>query len=102
MTYFPLLAMPLTPRPIVQEMVMGSSGGSPVGETVAAPSHLSREGPFHVHQDASDSGATPRVLDSLPGCQYRKTSYDKDLSPAYGIYLHDPRLLEYVGAPESA
>ena len=35
------------------------------------------------------------------------TSYDEDadlsdLSPAYGIHLHDPRLLEYVGAPESA
>ena len=25
-----------------------------------------------------------------------------DFSPAYGIHLHDPRLLEYVGAPESA
>ena len=41
------------------------------------------------------------------GCQYRMTSYDEenggpDLSPAYGIQLHDPRLLEYVGAPESA
>ena len=23
-------------------------------------------------------------------------------TPAYGIELHDPRLLEYVGAPESA
>ena len=35
------------------------------------------------------------------------TSYDddadrSDLDPAYGLYLHDPRLLEYVGAPESA
>ena len=35
------------------------------------------------------------------------TSYDEDTSssefnPAYGIHLHDPRLLEYVGAPESA
>ena len=35
------------------------------------------------------------------------TSYDEDvdrsdLSPAYGIHLHDPRLLEYVGASESA
>ena len=34
------------------------------------------------------------------------TSYDEennrsDFSPAYGIHLHDPRLLEYVGAPES-
>ena len=68
---------------------------------------VSRERPFDVHADASVSGASPRVLDSLPGCQYRMTSYDEDnnrsdFSPAYGIYLHDPRLFEYVGAPESA
>ena len=98
-----LLAMPLTPRPIGEEMVLGSAVGSPAGEPVAAPSHsmsdLSREGPFDVHQDASG--------DSLPCCQYRMTSYDEDadrsdLSLAYGVHLHDPRLLEYVGAPESA
>ena len=92
-------------------MVLGSSVGSPVGEPVVVPSHgmpdLSREGPFDVHQDASESEATPQVLDNFPGCQYRMTSYDddvdrSDLSPAYGIHLHDPRLLEYVGAPESA
>ena len=47
-------------------------------------------------------GASPRVLTSLPGCQYRMTSYDEENSPAYDIHLHDPRLLEYVGAPESA
>ena len=34
-------------------------------------------------------------------------SYDddadrSDLDPAYGLHLHDPRLLEYVDAPESA
>ena len=43
----------------------------------------------------------------MRGCQYRMTSYDQDsggpdFSPAYGIQLHDPRLLEYVGATESA
>ena len=80
----PLLVMPLTPHPIVDDLV-----------------------PDDVHQDALESGATPQVLDSLPGCQYRMTSYDddvdrSDLNPAYGIHLHDPRLLEYVGAPESA
>ena len=68
---------------------------------------LSREGPFDVLQDCSASGASPRVLDSMRGCQYRMTSYDEekgspDFNPAYGIQLHDPRLLEYVGAPESA
>ena len=40
--------MPLTPRPIVEEMVLGSAVGSPAGEPVAAPSHgmpdLSRGG----------------------------------------------------------
>ena len=49
----------------------------------------------------------PRVLDGMRGCQYRMTSYDQDsggpdFCPAYGIQLHDPRMLEYVGAPESA
>ena len=68
---------------------------------------LSLEGPFDVHQDRPVSGASPRVLDSMRGCQYRMTSHDQesggpDCSPAYGIQLHDPRLLEYVGATESA
>ena len=35
------------------------------------------------------------------------TSYDEegggpDFTPAYSVQLHDPRLLKYVGAPESA
>ena len=51
-------------------------------------------------------GATPLVLESLPGCQYRMTSYDTadrtDVDPAYGLQLHDPLFLEYVGALESA
>ena len=51
---------------------------------------LSRERPFDVHQVTTESGASPRVLDSLPGCQYRMTSYDvandrSDVSPAYAI-----------------
>ena len=107
----PLLSMPLTPRPVVVDMVPESSVGSPAGVPVVPPSDgmpdLSREGPFDVHQDALESGSTPQVLDSLPGCQYRMASYDddvdrSDLNPAYGFHLHDPLLLEYVGAPESA
>ena len=63
---------------------------------------LSREGPFDVHQDSSRSGASPRVLDSLRGCQYCMTSFDEDNSssefnPAYGIHLHDPQLLDVCG-----
>ena len=39
-----------------------SAGGSP---------DLSREGPIDVSQDSSVSGVTPRVMDNLPGFQYR-------------------------------
>ena len=110
-TDLPLPVMPLTPRPIVDGVVPESSVGSPARESVVVFIYgmpdLSQEGPFDVHQDTLESGATPQVLDSLTGCQYRMTSYDddvdrSDLNPAYGLHLHDPRLLEYVGAPESA
>ena len=83
-TDFPFLPAPLTPRQIIEKLVPGSVEGSPTGEPVAAASlsmpDLSREGPFDVHQDSSRSGASPRVLDSLRGCQYRMTSYDEDTS----------------------
>ena len=69
----PLLLAPLTPCRI------GSS--SQTGESDAAGGHprlpdLSREGPFDVLQHRPDSGASPRVLDGVRGCQYRMTSYD--------------------------
>ena len=51
----PLLSKPLTPLPVVVDVVMESSVGSPAGEPVV-PSDgmpdLSREGPFDMHQDA--------------------------------------------------
>ena len=66
---------------------------------------LSREGPFDVHGGTSDTGDIPLIPDGLPGCPYRMTSYDRaevaDVDPAYGLQLHHPRFLEYVGAPES-
>ena len=107
----PVLSSPLTPLPVVVDMAPESCVGSPAGVPVAPSSdgmlYLSREGPFDVLQDALESGATPQVINSFPGCQYRMTSYDdsvdrSDLNPAYGFHLHDPRLLEYVGAPKSA
>ena len=109
-TDFPFLPAPLSPRQIIEKMVQGLLRVPRQGNVAAASPcmpDLSREGPFDVHQDTSWSGASPRVLGSLRGCQYRMTSYDEDTSssefnPAYNIHLHDPRLLEYVGAPESA
>ena len=75
-------------------------------EEVGGPD-VSREGPYEVHDVPPESGQSPLILNSMPGCQYRMTSYDDrdsraDLDPAYGIHLHDPRMMEYMGAPESA
>ena len=67
----------------------------------------SREGPFDIHQDQSRSVASPRFLQDTQGvsvsddfvrCGVRWTKFRTRAR----VQLHDPRLLEYVGAPESA
>ena len=102
--FAPLPPVALTPRPMGSSPHVGESDED--GGCSGLPD-LSREGPFDVHQDRPHSGASPRILDGMQGCQFRMTSYDEehsgpDFTPAYGVQLHDPRLLEYVGAPESA
>ena len=97
-------ALPLIPRPAT-----ASHHGGEL-DAVGGPSEvpdLSREGPFDIHQDHPHCVASPRLLQDTQGCPFRMTSYDEetsgpDFTPAYGVQLHDPRLLEYVGAPESA
>ena len=79
--------------------VVEGSGESPPAmgrqaDQVGGPD-LSREGPFEVYDVPSTSEQAPWIINSLPGCQYRMTSYDDrdscaDLDPAYGIHLHDP------------
>ena len=68
---------------------------------------LSREGPFDACEVVPDAGQSPLILDGMEGCQYRMTSYDERQSSSntdssYGIHMHDPRVIEYMGAPESA
>ena len=108
---YPPVLQPMTSEPMVEVIVVESAmdSTSTAGVVDCAPvgPDVSREGPFDVHQLPPVSGTTPWVLDSLPGCQYRMTSYDEkdtgsDVNPAYGIHLHNPCLLEYVGMPESA
>ena len=67
----------------------------------------SREGPFDIHQDHLRSASSPQLLQDTQGCLFRMTSYDVEsggpnFAPEYGVQFHDPCLLEYVGAPESA
>ena len=88
----PLLPAPLTPRRIIEKLVSGLIVASPTGETSVAVAQprmpdLSREGPFDVHQDCSTSGASPRVLDSMRGCQYRMASYDEENGGPDYIYM---------------
>ena len=85
------------------------TGASPhVGESDADGGRsvvpdLSREGPFDVHQDRPHSGASPRLLDGMQGCQLRMTSYDEehsgpDFTPAYGVQ-HWADTIECTGSP---
>ena len=48
-----------------------------------------------------------RLLETgLPGCPYRLSDFGglpfSDENPAYGLEIHHPRFLEFVGVPESA
>ena len=49
---------------------------------------------------------SPLINTSMPGCPYRMTSYPGtamvDADTRYGLQLHHPRFLEFIGAPESA
>ena len=99
-----LPAAPLTSRPATVSQPVDEL--DTLRERVDVPD-LSHEGPFDIHRDRHHSGASPRLCQDNQGCPFRITSYDPekggpDFSPEYGVQLHDPRLLEYVGAPESA
>ena len=88
----------------VVEGTEGSPSSARCADTIGVGPDISREGPFDVCEADHEMGQSPMVLDSMAGCQYRMTSYEdrEDLDPSYGIHLHDPRMMEYMGAPESA
>ena len=84
-TDFPFLPAPLTPRPIGEKMV---SRLAIVAASLSLPD-LSREGPLMFIR-------TLRGRGPLHGSTLDSSS---EFNRAYSIHLHDPRLLEYVGAP---
>ena len=65
-----------------------------------------REGPFDVRATPMETEDSPLITASMPGCPYRMTSYTGtamvDADTRYGLQLHHPRFLEFIGAPESA
>ena len=65
-----------------------------------------KEGPFDVNATPMEMEDSPLINTSMPGCPYRMTSYTGtalvDADTRYGLQLHHPRFLEFIGAPESA
>ena len=64
-----------------------------------------REGPFDAGATPMETEDSPLISTSMPGCPYRMTSYTGtamvDADTTYGLQLHHPRFLEFIGAPES-
>ena len=73
-------------------LASGTSSRPEVGSSAVAP-------PMDVED-------CPLLETGLPGCPYRFAEYSgqpfSDGNPAFGLQLHHPRFLEFVGAPESA
>ena len=99
----------VTPEPVTEtRTVPSTSPAMPAGGVPDAMGpDLSREGPFDACDVVPDAGQSPLILDGMEGCQYRMTSYDErqpssNTDSSYGIHMHDPRVIEYMGAPESA
>ena len=73
-------------------LASGTSSRPQVGSSAVAP-----------HMDMEDS---PLLETGLPDCPYRFTACSgqpfSDGNPAFGLQLHHPQFLEFVGAPESA
>ena len=62
---------------------------------------VSREGLFDAYCSPMDTGDSPLIATGLPGCLFRITSYTgpavADTNPAFGMQLHHPRFLEFIG-----
>ena len=79
----------------VVESTAGSTSSPLCQATEDISPDLTREGPFDAGEVIPEPGQSLLVLNSMPGCQFRMTSYDDrdnrdDLDPEYGIHLHDP------------
>ena len=67
---------------------------------------LSRKGPFDASTEPAATRDHPLISAGWAGCPYRMTSYRDDdhscVVSLFGVHVHHPRFLEWVGAPESA
>ena len=73
---------------------------------VFPPLTTSREGPFDASTEPAATREHPLISTRRAGCPYRITSYRDDdnssVDSQFGVLVHHPQFLEWVGAPESA
>ena len=96
----------LSPGLVQSDGSFYSATDSPTGQAPVirhSPSFglpLGREGPFVA------ANPHPQIGDDMGGCAYRFRTYREsvfaDYDGQFGLPLHHPRFLEWVGAPESA
>ena len=92
----------------VQTVLASGVSSRPEGwsSATAQSAHIAREGAFDASAPPMDTEDSLLVTTGLPGCPYQFTSYNglaiSDMNPAFGLQLHHPRFLEFIGAPESA
>ena len=92
----------------VQTVMVSAVTSRPEGWSSGVPRtvDVSREGPFDAYSSPMNTEDSPLLATGSPGCLYRITSYTgpavADTNPAYGMQLHHPRFLGFIGAPESA
>ena len=96
----------LSPNSVQSDRSFYSATDSPTGQAPVihhSPSFglpLGREGPFVA------ANPHPRIGNDMGGCAYRFTTYREsdfaDNDGQFGLPLHHPRFLEWVGAPEFA
>ena len=92
----------------VQTVLASQMSSRPEGwsSATAQSAGMAREGPSGASAPPMDTEDSLLVTTGLPGCQYRFASYSgpavSDMNPAFGLQLHHPRFLEFIGAPQSA
>ena len=92
----------------VQTVLVSGVSSHPEGWSSATAQSvvIAREGPSGASAPPMDMEDNLLVTTGLPGCPYRFTSYSgpaiSDMNLAFGLQLHHPRFLEFIGAPRSA
>ena len=92
----------------VQTVLASGVSSRPEGWSSATAQNagMAREGPSGASAPPMDTEDSLLVTTGLPGCPYRFAPYSgpavSDMNPAFGLQLHHPWFLEFIGAPQSA